>query len=729
MKNEIHSKILSQLLPEDFTGRESELESLTKPIGPDGPGSCTIVYSAPGYGSSELLKQSFDRLFRERTAMPFYFSISRSDRTAERSVRRFLYNVCAQSVAYGRRDPRIIKYSPALDELDRLALPADMGWLRRVIDILDEPDPLGEALSFATCLGTAVRAAESGPATFFVDDLNEAEFIEGGHQLLQAFHDVSGFPGAKFVFSALRRSRVGFSKCREMQLAPLSHDTMGRLVEIRSRELGVRMSEQARDLIAAQMIGRPAAAVSLLRTAAKNNRQFETFRQVQSVYTDELMGGGIARYFESVLTDVSPDREIQKNIVSILRDLFWSGSAEFPIERWKHRGGLGEDAARGLHILNTREFVRLSNGGIEAMREDGLLADYIDSRFRLEVGGGNRALVVGDSLNQSLKRAPALMAEFYRRHSALGLRELLGLFDASDVPAALLDYSRFKEEYKGTPDEEILSEVRKSEETIHLPQIVQTVHTESLYRRISQVSERERSAVGRGFNARRYSDEEEIAWICAEIDSKLEATKELADFWCDRLEMVALYCNFARYRIWLISPEGFTVEALDSMGSRNAIGSSRKQAELLREYLKGGTGHAGEHQPEEYEIVVPMGDETELIAAHAVEEIAKRHKMDPRSINQIKTALVEACINATEHSLSPDRKIYQKFAFDDEKITITISNRGLRLADRRTAAEEPTGGRRGWGLALMRRLMDEVTIEDVDDGTMISMTKYLPKTA
>jgi hypothetical protein len=323
------------------------------------------------------------------------------------------------------------------------------------------------------------------------------------------------------------------------------------------------------------------------------------------------MGGGIARYFESVLTDVSPDREIQKNIVSILHDLFWSGSAEFPIERWKHRGGLGEDAARGLHILNTREFVRLSNGGIEAMQEDGLLADYIDSRFRLEVGGGNRALVVGDSLNQSLKRAPALMAEFYRRHSALGLRELLGLFDASDVPAALLDYSRFKEEYKGTPDEEILSEVRKSEETIHLPQIVQTVHTESLYRRISQVSERERSAVGRGFNARRYSDEEEIAWICAEIDSKLEATKELADFWCDRLEMVALYCNFARYRIWLISPEGFTVEALDSMGSRNAIGSSRKQAELLREYLKGGTGHAGEHQPEEYEIVVPMGDETE----------------------------------------------------------------------------------------------------------------------
>ena len=113
------------------------------------------------------------------------------------------------------------------------------------------------------------------------------------------------------------------------------------------------------------------------------------------------------------------------------------------------------------------------------------------------------------------------------------------------------------------------------------------------------------------------------------------------------------------------------------------------------------------------------------------EEIARRHDFQPRAINQIKTALVEACINASEHSLSPDRKIYQKFTVEDDKIIITISNRGVKIPTKRQAESvtqiEPNEGRRGWGLKLMRNLMDEVKFEQVDDGTRISMVKYLKK--
>ena len=87
--------------------------------------------------------------------------------------------------------------------------------------------------------------------------------------------------------------------------------------------------------------------------------------------------------------------------------------------------------------------------------------------------------------------------------------------------------------------------------------------------------------------------------------------------------------------------------------------------------------------------------------------------------------MVEACINATEHSLSPDRKIYQKFTVEDDRIIITISNRGLRLADKKATEVAPAEGRRGWGLKLMKNLMDEVKFEQTDDGTRISMTKYL----
>src|SRR5882724_3496932 len=80
---------------------------------------------------------------------------------------------------------------------------------------------------------------------------------------------------------------------------------------------------------------------------------------------------------------------------------------------------------------------------------------------------------------------------------------------------------------------------------------------------------------------------------------------------------------------------------------------------------------------DEYEMVIPMGDDSELIAAHTLEQIARRLNFRPEAINQIKTALVEACINATEHSLSPDRKIYQRFVVEDDKLVVTVASRGV----------------------------------------------------
>ena len=152
---------------------------------------------------------------------------------------------------------------------------------------------------------------------------------------------------------------------------------------------------------------------------------------------------------------------------------------------------------------------------------------------------------------------------------------------------------------------------------------------------------------------------------------------------------------------------------------------------ILVKYLKAEGLVKQRLKANEYEMVVPMGDDTEMIAAHAIEDIARRHDFQPRAINQIKTALVEACINAAEHSHSPDRKIYQKFTVEEDKLIITISNRGVKLPlnkiEKSVENIEPSEGRRGWGLKLMRKLMDEVTFEQVDDGTRISMVKYLKK--
>jgi serine/threonine-protein kinase RsbW len=131
-------------------------------------------------------------------------------------------------------------------------------------------------------------------------------------------------------------------------------------------------------------------------------------------------------------------------------------------------------------------------------------------------------------------------------------------------------------------------------------------------------------------------------------------------------------------------------------------------------------------ESDEFVMIVPMGEDNELVAANTVEQIARRLNFQPEAINQIKTAIVEACINAAEHSFSPDRKIYQRFRVESDKLTITIASRGVTPANvSEAAADEATRERRGWGLKLIRTLMDEVEFEQVDEGTSLRMTKYV----
>jgi anti-sigma regulatory factor (Ser/Thr protein kinase) len=107
-----------------------------------------------------------------------------------------------------------------------------------------------------------------------------------------------------------------------------------------------------------------------------------------------------------------------------------------------------------------------------------------------------------------------------------------------------------------------------------------------------------------------------------------------------------------------------------------AFGSSRQQVQLIAARLRAGT-KVEKPKADEYEMIIPMGADTELIAASTVEKIARRVNFKPEAVNQIKTALVEACINAAEHSLSPDRKIYQRFLVEDDKLVVIVASRGV----------------------------------------------------
>lgn len=723
-------KIFSTVNAGDFIGRTHELDALLRHarehVLPD-----KLLLAAPLAGASELLRQVYDQLFFEESEIiPVYFALRKSDGSAPDAAVRFLQAFLAQAVAFRRRDPKILDSHPDICELAEIAAPQDGHWIDRLIETCQAAGKLNDDRAFINqAFSAPLRAAAHGARPFvMIDDLHNAEFFKGAIDLLEELGEIFSRASVPFVFAGHRRFLFGKMDCDALSIEPLSFSDAGLLAESFSRRHHVRINDQTRDLVAAQLQGNPARIKSMFQAAGEKKLDLDSFQRVEQLYADELFGGRLGKYYETLFSGLVPGGEAQRSVLGLLYDSLTTGNEKIPAESWQNRTGLDDaEFERMINRLNSAELVRLTSGHIEAMAEDRVLTDHVHARFRLEVVTENRALVVGETLSGFVKRAPQIMADLYRRNSALGLRELMSVFDGQEISPALIDYGLFKAEYKGAPDEEILKALAAEDEKMALPQIIYTAHTMALYRAIGQVSEKERSAVALGFQESQYTDEGEIVWIAAEINSKLEAARDLVEFWCDRLEMVALMCNFANYRVWLVAPEGFSPEALEVLAGRNAFGSSRRQVELLIKALRAEDVVGEKLRPNEYEMIVPMGEDTELIAAHAIEDIARKHHFQPKAINQIKTALVEACINAAEHSHSPDRKIYQRFVVEDDRIVITISNRGLRFTDKQAVEIQPDEGRRGWGLKLMKRLMDEVKLEQVDDGTRISMTKYLKK--
>ncbi len=724
-------KILSAVSAENFIGRTHELDALLRHAKGESLSEGLFVLSAPQLGASELLKQLYDQLFFEQgEIIPIYFAPKKSDKTSAQCAVRFLQEFIKQTVAFRRQNTNILNFGGDVCELAQLAIPRDGHWIDRLLETCRIESRLNdESAATRTALSAPLRAFASNAKVFvMLDNLHETEHFIDEIDFLETLEDI--FSQAKFPFVFAGRRRFLFVKMRKsfetLSLAPLSFSDAGLLAENLAGQFNVKINEQTRDLVAVQFGGNPFFIKTIVQSASEKNVGLDSFGQVEKIYADELFGGRIGRFYDTAFTEVAPNIETQKSVSGLLFDALTIEREKMPIESWQRRiGQTDEHFFDTMNRLNAHEIIRITSNHVEVMSENEVLNDYLTARFRLETMADNRALTVGETLSSFLKRAPQMMAKFYRRNSAIGLRDLMRVFNCQKIPTALIDYSRFKNEYKGAPSGELLETLQKDEEKLTLPQIVYTAHTLSFYPQFAQVIERERSAVALGFLENKYTDEDETVWIAAEIDSKLEATKDLAEFWCDRLEIVALMCNFLNYRIWLVAPEGFSPEAIAVLNARNAFGSSKKQAELLAEMLGAKDIISAKLKANEYEMIVPMGEDTELIAAQTVEEIAKRHHFTPKAINQIKTALVEACINATEHSLSPDRKIYQKFSVEDGKIVITISNRGLRLADKKAQEIAPDEGRRGWGLKLMKSLMDEVKFEQTDDGTRISMTKYL----
>ena len=129
-----------------------------------------------------------------------------------------------------------------------------------------------------------------------------------------------------------------------------------------------------------------------------------------------------------------------------------------------------------------------------------------------------------------------------------------------------------------------------------------------------------------------------------------------------------------------------------------------------------------------FSLVLPINSESELVAVRALEQIATYTELDEDSIDKVKMALIEACINAGEHSQSYEKKIRIYFTVYSEAIEIRVEDRGqsfdpVEVQARIVREADPLSKKRGRGLVFIKEMMDEVRFEKTDIGTRLYMVK------
>jgi serine/threonine-protein kinase RsbW len=376
---------------------------------------------------------------------------------------------------------------------------------------------------------------------------------------------------------------------------------------------------------------------------------------------------------------------------------------------------------------------------------DGVLADHIRARRRSQLSGARPPLAGFELLGEKLKASYRLMMTRYNRAAESQLVEVLSRFDFQLAPASAFNQAAFDERYRGQSRVQIRRMQQDEAERIRLPQIVLVTDLGSGQRH--GVSWRLFAASG--FEGGIYSEANEVVWVIALVNSKEPVDLETLDHINSRIEGAALRSETCGtgHRLsakageadsagptgpavvrWHVSKEGFSAAASAQVSRLMAHWSTYAQLDLLHDYLVKSAGdETGVHPASEFELVIPVEADSELIAARTVEQIARAADFDQESINQIKTALIEACINAAEHGESPDHRIHQRFGVSEDRLTITVTNKGNRFAAAANGASAALGGspKRGRGLQIIQALMDEVKFDRTDDGTSLVMVKFL----
>lgn len=730
---------MSRVARDEFVGRVSELDRI-RSLGRLRRNG--FLLGAPRVGKSELLRQAYDWLFSGRLSeIPILIEVNRELLEPERFANEFLSQLLIQVVAYRSPALRPDLLDAPLAEVWRAAPPEDHSWVRALIERHQSSRTSGDPNLIVRGAFSALNIVGRQTGKKVLVLIDDAHLLASEtsaavrSELERATVRGAASSAPSYLLGGLRRpllkmisaNETLFERVEMIDLSPLGESAVETLIMAAGANLNLEISNSTAELMI-QQLNRDLFYIRAILTAASSRGQsLRTFIDFERIYSEEVVSGRIANYFEAVLRSAAATPVFERAALEALAQLLEPDTVlarEVVVDRIGRITSEPDDLLNRLHDL---ELLNLTMGFVEPAN-DPVLADFVLAKHRREIAGKGPTRAGSRLVRDKLKQSYRLMMSRYFRGVESQLVELLSRFDFQSVPSSVFDCRSFENHYRGVGRTTAIRLLDNDEKRVRLPQIV--VVDEISLSPLSTDETRLFSATG--FEGGIYSTANEVLWQIALVNGR--EPLEVEDI--ERIEALLgsatpsepfndRAVSVRRIR-WYISKEGFSAPALDRLAELGAHSSSFFQLDLLYDYLAGiGVPPQAGSDATEFELTIPIESESELIAARTAEQVARTAGFDQQAINQIKTALVEACLNAAEHSECPDRRIHHKFAVTPEGLSITISSKGTPFAALDGVPAGPGSRERGRGLQIIRALMDEVRFERTDDGARLVIVKYL----
>lgn len=415
----------------------------------------------------------------------------------------------------------------------------------------------------------------------------------------------------------------------------------------------------------------------------------------------------------------------------------------FGAERAMEILGIAEERLDGaLAGLERIGLVHRRGFGWEGPRAEAV-ADWARLELAREAGGAIAAAAPLDILGKHLTAAREIAAD------DPVIEKIFELMNGQTAPEALFHLADYHEALGALPADERRDAVMKSERTIILPEVVGVAQ----WRREDQP----RLVFARAYRGGRYQRSNEEVWIGIDMrNSRALTTAEIHEALAAG-EALERQLGPGRYVYWLLAGENASPEALQWLHDRQVYCSGREQLLHLADLLRPTPARIAEvslhprarivgldeerrpMQPvvvgrveKSRKLALPARPESEQEAVRAAESFAREAGFDAPDVGRIKTAVLEGVLNAIEHSGDPEKIVRLELGLTAHALEIVIENEGrsfdpLAVAEPDPVAKLTAVNKRGWGISLMKRFMDEVGYEPIGGGTRLRLVKRRPQ--